>query len=157
MAKQTKTFPDDEFFKTHTAASFQRLLGINNGNPEIKKTSFLARFIKKHAPLCIQQLMDTNGILTYCKSGAPSHFRYLPPTAIMQVYATRYRYLFDQGDRELTHRGNRIHQWPLQQLRQPLLLCVLSGGNHGASHRGHPPLRAVEPPIRPGTVRRSID
>ena len=47
MAKQTETFPDDELFKTHTAASFRRLLGINNGNPEIKKTSFLARFIKK--------------------------------------------------------------------------------------------------------------
>ena len=97
MAKQTETFPDDEFFKTHTAASFQRLLGINNGNPETKKTSFLARFIKKYALLCIQQLMDTNGILTHCKSGA-RHFRYLPPTAIMQVYATRYSYLFDKGD-----------------------------------------------------------
>ncbi len=97
MAKQTEIFPDDEFFKTHTAASFQRLLGINNGNPEIKKTSFLARFIKKHAPLCIQQLMDTNGILTHCKSGAPSHFRYLPPTAIMQVHGTKNNDLFNKG------------------------------------------------------------
>jgi hypothetical protein len=26
MAKQTKTFRDDEFFKNHPAASFQRLL-----------------------------------------------------------------------------------------------------------------------------------
>jgi hypothetical protein len=41
MAKQTETFPDDEFFKTHTAASFQRLLGINNGNPETTKTLYL--------------------------------------------------------------------------------------------------------------------
>jgi hypothetical protein len=32
MAKQTETFPDDEFFKTHTAASFQRLLVVHFRN-----------------------------------------------------------------------------------------------------------------------------
>ena len=37
-----------------------------------------------------------------------------------------HRYLFDQSNRELTHRGKRICKRPLQQLRQPLVITPAS-------------------------------
>ena len=86
----------------------------------------------------------------------PAHFRRLLLTAIMQVHGTGHHDLFGQGDRELTDRGKRIRQWSVQQLRQPLLLRLLSGGDCGASARGNPPARAVEPRVCPGATRRSV-
>jgi len=77
MAKQTETFPDDEFFKTHTAASFQRLLGINNGNPETKKTSFLARFICKVARLV--EKLKAVPIPTPWHTGTPANEEWIRP------------------------------------------------------------------------------
>src|SRR2546426_7719839 len=86
-----------------------------------------------------------------------THFRGLLPTAIMQVHGTGHHDLFGKGGRKLTDRGKRIRQWPVQQLRQPLLLCLLPGGDRGTSARGHPPAWAVEPRVCPGTACRRID
>jgi hypothetical protein len=74
MAEPKESFSDSEFFRSHTPASFQRLVGINNGTPEREKRSFIAQFIKNHAPLRIQKLMDTT-------IGRPQPVPVLPPLA----------------------------------------------------------------------------
>jgi hypothetical protein len=81
-----------------------------------------------------------------------AHFRRLLPPAIMQAHGTGHHDLFGKGDRELTDRGKRIRQWPGQQLRQSLLLCLLPGGDCGASARGDTSAWAVEPRVCPSAL-----
>jgi|RhiMetdeSRZDD1v2_1073273.scaffolds.fasta_scaffold153653_5 hypothetical protein len=54
-----------------------------------------------------------------------ARFQPLLPIAIEQAHGTGHHDLFGKGNRELTDRGKRMRQWPVQQLRQPLLLRLL--------------------------------